>query len=98
MRKLLIAGVSALSLLLSGAVYAQSSGGNSGGSSGTSDNGGSGGGSTAGGSDGQGSSGGAEKGASGEVGSGSANSDTTTDRKDCAPGQIGVNCEKQPAQ
>ena len=29
MRKLLIAGVSALSLLLSGAVYAQNSGGNS---------------------------------------------------------------------
>jgi hypothetical protein len=94
MRKLLIAGVSALSLLLSGAVYAQSSGGNSGGSSGTSDSDG---GSTA--SDsGQAASGGAEKGASGEVGSSSSNSDTTTDRKDCSPGEIGVNCMKQPAQ
>ncbi len=87
MRKLLIAGVSALSLLLGGAVYAQSSGGSS-------DSGGS----TADGSGGQGSSGGAEKGASGEVGSSTSNSDTTTDRKDCAPGQVGVNCEKQPAQ
>jgi hypothetical protein len=91
MRKLLIAGVSALNLLLGGAVYAQSSGGSS-------DSGSSGGGSTADGSGGQGSSGGAEKGASGEVGSSSSNSDTTTDRKDCAPGQVGVNCEKQPAQ
>jgi hypothetical protein len=91
MRKLLIAGVSALSLLVSGAVYAQNSGG-------TSDNGSSGGGSTAGGSGGQGSSGGAEKGASGDVGSSSSNSDTTTDRKDCSPGEVGVNCMKQPAQ
>ena len=90
MRKLLIAGVSTLALLMGSAVYAQSdSGGNSGGS---------GGGATSGGSAGEGSSGGAEKGASGEVGSSSSNSDTTTDRKDCSPGEVGVNCMKQPAQ
>lgn len=86
MRKLLIAGVSAFALMTAGAVYAQSSG-----------SGGTGGGGTGGQS--QGSSGGAEEspsGAGGGVTSGTANSDTTEQRKDCPPGTSGVNC--QPAQ